>query len=465
MHMLMHCTVMTSSRCHTCCIASPNSLAGTSMATPHVAGLAALLRQKYPHWSPMAIKSALMTTAYQTTRTGSIGEPIGNNPFDYGAGHVDPNSMFNPGLVFDSSYADWAYWVCATKSPDDIGLPDDLEMYCRDCTAETVPPSRCDPVNLNMPSIAVADLIVGRTKEVVRTVKSVLSVPATFTAAWGVRIGDSAYLQVTNVTPASFVLGPGESQQLSIAITATEAPLNRAHVFGFITWTSDQGTSTRIPLSANVSTVLAPAEVAVPPRAQSLTYKVTTGFTGALQLQRHGLLLSTVTSGALGSALTATTDFMIPEGTKVARFRLYETDLAVGSVYDLDLYVYQGNNTDAPVGQSTSSTSEEVVTLLDPAPGAYRVLVTSHNAVPSMQLYLHSWLLGSKTEANFAAPDALGVTKGGATEITLLLSGSMFNGVSKQRYLGYVDYFKQGIAVGCTLVSMETQNILAAHGR
>ena len=88
-------------------------ISGTSMAAPHIAGIAALIKQKHPHWSPAAIKSALMTTSTTLDRAGRplLAQQYSETeamkfatatPFDYGSGHVDPRAALDPGLIFDA---------------------------------------------------------------------------------------------------------------------------------------------------------------------------------------------------------------------------------------------------------------------------------------------------------------------------------------------------------------------------
>ena len=84
------------------------------MSAPHVAGLAALLKQLHPDWSPMTVKSALMTTAYDVLdgaehRTRRV-------IFRQGAGHVRPNDAADPGLVFDAGFNDWLAFLCGTTT-------------------------------------------------------------------------------------------------------------------------------------------------------------------------------------------------------------------------------------------------------------------------------------------------------------------------------------------------------------
>jgi hypothetical protein len=115
---------------------------GTSMATPHISGRAALYLGKFPTLSPMQVKSAMMTTAVDTkTATGAAA----TDPFAHGSGEVTPARMFNPGLVYDSSDVDWLGYL------EGIGI----------ATGTGVP--AIDPSDYNAPSIAIGQLLGSQT--------------------------------------------------------------------------------------------------------------------------------------------------------------------------------------------------------------------------------------------------------------------------------------------------------------
>ena len=76
------------------------SSSGTSMATPHVAGAAALLLDLHPKWTPGQVKSALMTTATTEVFLDTAGAvPAG--VLDRGSGRIALEPAANPGLTLD----------------------------------------------------------------------------------------------------------------------------------------------------------------------------------------------------------------------------------------------------------------------------------------------------------------------------------------------------------------------------
>ena len=123
---------------------------GTSMSSPHVAGLAAIFKELHPSWSPMMIKSAMMTTAYDVLDGGT---PAPNtNPvliFRQGAGHIEAKKAIDPGAVYDHGFNDWVAFLCGT-SP--AGVNPALCSMLVNLGYST------DPSNLNVPSIAIGDL-------------------------------------------------------------------------------------------------------------------------------------------------------------------------------------------------------------------------------------------------------------------------------------------------------------------
>ena len=78
-------------------------LDGTSMASPHNAGAAILVRQIRPSWTPPEVKSALMMTATDQVWTEDGVTPA--NAFAAGAGRIRVANAINAGLVINETVA------------------------------------------------------------------------------------------------------------------------------------------------------------------------------------------------------------------------------------------------------------------------------------------------------------------------------------------------------------------------
>lgn len=187
----------------TACSSVPESydfFDGTSMATPHDAGAATLLKQAHPTWTPSEIKSALMLTAVTGPNGTSPGITdqcasldSGKNcipgttlptPQVRGAGRIDADAAERTGLIMDESGTDYE-----AANPANGG----------------------DLSSLNLASLGSTGC--AGSCSWTRTVKSSFT-SATVSYNTSVsRLGSGLKL---SVTPASFQLKPGQSQVLSI---------------------------------------------------------------------------------------------------------------------------------------------------------------------------------------------------------------------------------------------------------
>lgn len=398
-------------------------LSGTSMAAPHVAGLAALYLGKSPNASPSEIKSAMMTTAYDTV--DGAGDPV-TDPFVQGAGHVDPTKYFSPGLLYLNDLGDWLAYI------QGIGYDAGVEPI--------------DPSNLNLASIAIGALTAPET--VTRTVTATQA--GTFTASVSVP-GVNAVVSPSTLTFAS----PGDTASFTVTFTRTTAPLDQFST-GSLTWTSGS-TVVRSPVAIQPVAIVAPEEVSgegvsgsvgvtVTPGADADIPLTTTGLSlGVLQPDPTGVETEHSGSGTNGDYFEYTVT--VPEGAVFARFDVDSVD----DTADLDLTVYQLDDSGTPIAgwQSASASADERVDLADPPAADYLVYVDIFSANPTTAFDFRTFAVTEGGAPVAFDPAVIAGQQGVPAEFT----ASWADLDPNSRYLGMIGYGETGAQ---TLLSVTT---------
>lgn len=306
-------------------------LTGTSMASPHVAGAALLLRAANPDWGVDEVISALETTAAPGIVRNSD-DSEARMP-DRGAGGVQVDLAAQAGLYLPVSDAEF---LAANPS---LGG---------------------DPGALNLPGV-VSDICAG-TCSFTRTVRALGA------GAWNVGVEGDVGIQVT---PNSFTLSEGEQRELQIEISRGTVRLGQWGA-GSVVLTPVAGdfTTQRLPVGA----LIAAGE---PPGPQSFISESNRGRgeltidelveIEELVLRTSSLLLPARRSPMLDQDPTPASPFDTPVGTETqlvdvpADTLLLAAETFASTAADIDLYVGRDLN-----GDGIAQANEEVCASLSP---------------------------------------------------------------------------------------------------
>ncbi|KAM5583484.1 hypothetical protein ABKV19_003405 [Rosa sericea] len=210
-----------------------NIQSGTSMACPHAAGAAAYVKTIHPDWSPAAIKSSLMTTAWPMNST--ITDPSGE--FGYGSGHINPVTAINPGLVYDASKEDYIKLLCMSYNETRVRLVSGDNTTC---------PTGSDkgsPRNHNYPSMgAKVKPMESFTVEFSRRVKNVGLANSIYKA----KIFSTSKIDIKVVPDVLSFKSLNEEKTFNVTVVGSSLPVE-SHVSASLVW-SDGTHSVRSPI-------------------------------------------------------------------------------------------------------------------------------------------------------------------------------------------------------------------------
>jgi subtilisin family serine protease len=180
------------------------AIAGTSMSSPHAAGVAALIKASHPSWTPGEIKSAMMTSSVQDVVKEDGTTPA--DPFDDGAGAIRANRAVDPTVVFDVSATDYYHTAYVQTTDTVLGR-----------------------INLNLPSID-APVMPG----VITTTRTARNVSG-HTVTLDLSATSPAGSTIT-LTPKKLTLAPNQKRSFSVRIEGSA--LADGWYFGSITLNS-----------------------------------------------------------------------------------------------------------------------------------------------------------------------------------------------------------------------------------
>ncbi|MEN6530356.1 MAG: S8 family serine peptidase [Anaerolineaceae bacterium] len=251
-------------------------MSGTSMASPHVAGSAAVMRSQFPDWSPAAIRSAIIMTALAGTSVDYDLSPV--TPFVYGNGRIDMSKAALVGLVMEVSYAEY---VAANPA---VGG---------------------DIRTLNIPSYQNSNCLGGCT--FTRTLKNVAGVETDYTIV----IEQTEGVEITTNPASGFTIPAGGTQIVSVHV-APSMLSGGEWQFGRISFETDDTFASGKPISTTAFSLAAKSAVEGSTLPTELRQTITSP-TGqyvfedqyyvdpitALSNVRYGLTPATVTSFSL----------------------------------------------------------------------------------------------------------------------------------------------------------------------
>ncbi|KAL2237880.1 UNVERIFIED_CONTAM: Subtilisin-like protease SBT3.5 [Sesamum indicum] len=217
-------------------------LSGTSMATPHIAGIVALLRALHADWSPAAIRSALTTTAWMSDPYGvpifAEGDPHKlADPFDFGGGIANPNGAACPGLVYDMDESDYINYLCSMEYNNSaISRLTGKPVTC---------PKTVSLLDVNLPSITIPYL--GNSTTLTRTVTNVGATNSIYHV-----IVEPPTGTIVLVNPPILIFN-SMTKKISFTVTVSSMhQLSAGYYFGSLIWT-DGVHDVRSPISVRTA--------------------------------------------------------------------------------------------------------------------------------------------------------------------------------------------------------------------